>query len=32
MSQYMVEVHHTGNFQRHTFSDSQYPKLLNATC
>ena len=28
----MVKVQHTGDFCRHTFSDSQYPKLLNATC
>ena len=28
----MVKVHHAGDFCRHIFSDSQYPKLLNATC
>ena len=28
----MVKVHHTWDFNRHIFSDSQYPKLLNATC
>ena len=28
----MVKVHHTGDFCRHIFSDSQYPKLLNPTC
>ena len=26
------EVHHTGDFCRHIFSDSQYPKLLNSAC
>ena len=25
----MVKVHHTRDFCRHIFSDSQYPKLLN---
>ena len=28
----MVKVNHTGDFSRHIFSDSQYPKLLNPTC
>ena len=30
--QYMAEVHHAGDFCRHIFSESQYPKLLNAAC
>ena len=28
----MVKVHHSGDFCIHIFSDSHYPKLLNATC
>ena len=32
MRQNIAKVHHTGDFCRHIFSDSQYPKLLNSTC
>ena len=28
----MVKARHVRNFRRHLFSDSQYPKLLNANC
>ena len=28
----MVKAHFARNFRRHIFSDSQYPKLLNANC
>ena len=28
----MVKVYHTGDFCRHIFSDSQYPKLPIPTC
>ena len=28
----MVRVHHARNFCRHIFSDSKYPKPLNASC
>ena len=32
IGQYMLKVHHAGEFCRQIFSESQYPKLPNATC
>ena len=32
MWQYIVKVHHAGDFCRHIFSEIHYPKLLIATC
>ena len=30
--QYMVTLHHAGDFCRHIFSESPYPKVINEIC